>query len=66
MSKDLTPGYGQFLVYETEDGQVKIDVRLEDETVWLTQQHMVELFQSSQQNEPVEKPLCEMVLLPAE
>jgi len=56
MSKDLTtsgernPGKGQFLVYETEDGQVKIDVRLEDETVWLTQQHMVELFQSSQQN----------------
>ena len=41
---------GQFLVYETEDGQVKIDVRLEDETVWLTQQLMVELFQSSQQN----------------
>ncbi|MBW6485174.1 MAG: virulence RhuM family protein [Syntrophobacterales bacterium] len=56
MSKDLTSGdgrisgKGQFLVYETEDGQVKIDVRLEDETVWLTQQHMVELFQSSQQN----------------
>jgi hypothetical protein len=56
MSKDLTPDYdqtsdkGQFLVYETEDGQVKIDVRLEDETVWLTQQHMLELFQSSQQN----------------
>jgi hypothetical protein len=52
MSKVLTPGYGQtsgegqFLVYETEDGQVKIDVRLEDETVWLTQQIMVELFQS--------------------
>ena len=56
MSKDLMPGYGQtsdkcqFLVYETEDGQVKVDVRLEEETVWLTQQHMVELFQSSQQN----------------
>jgi hypothetical protein len=56
MSKELTPGYeqtsdkGQFLVYETEDGQIKIDVRLEDETVWLTQQLMVELFQSSQQN----------------
>jgi hypothetical protein len=56
MSKGLTPkdnrtsGKGQFLVYETEDGQVKIDVRLEDETVWLTQQQMVELFQSSQQN----------------
>jgi hypothetical protein len=56
MSKELMAGNGrtsskgQFLVYETEDGQVKIDVRLEDETVWLTQQLMVELFQSSQQN----------------
>jgi hypothetical protein len=29
---------------------VKLDVRLEDETVWLSQQHMVELFQSSRQN----------------
>ena len=36
---------GQFLVYETEDGQIKIDVRLEDETVWLTQRLMAELFQ---------------------
>jgi len=56
MSKDLVssngtaPGKGQFLVYETEDGQVKIDVRLEDETVWLTQQLMADLFQSSKQN----------------
>ena len=54
MSKDLLPGdgrdsgKGQFLVYEAEDGQVKIDVRLEDETVWLTQQLMADLFQSSQ------------------
>lgn len=45
MSKSLvivdnpTSGKGQFLVYEAEDGQVKIDVRLEDETVWLTQRH---------------------------
>ncbi len=56
MSKDLTTvdspnsGKGQFLVYEAEDGQVKIDVRLEDETVWLTQQFMADLFQSSKQN----------------
>jgi hypothetical protein len=39
------PGKGQFLVYPTEDGQTKIEVRLENETVWLTQQHMSELFQ---------------------
>ena len=41
---------GQFLVYEAEDGKVKIDVRLEDETVWLTQVQLAELFQTSQQN----------------
>lgn len=43
-------GKGQFLVYEAEDGYVKIDVRLEEETVWLPQTHLAELFQTSQQN----------------
>jgi hypothetical protein len=43
------PG-GQFLVYQTEDGKLKIDVRFEGETVWLTQQHMAELFQTTKQN----------------
>ena len=47
---DQLPQNSQFLVYETESGQLKIDVRLEDETVWLTQQLMAELFQSSKQN----------------
>ncbi|HBG21181.1 MAG TPA: hypothetical protein DDY32_18420, partial [Desulfobulbaceae bacterium] len=41
---------GPFLVYSTEDGQTKLEVRLETETVWLTQQHMAELFQTTQQN----------------
>ena len=44
MSENL-PQKGQFLVYEAEDGQIKIDVRLEDETVWLTQRLLAELFQ---------------------
>ena len=35
----------QFILYQAEDGQTKIEVRLEDETVWLTQKHMAELFQ---------------------
>ena len=48
--KPGSPPKGQFLVYRGEDGRVQIDVRLEDETVWLTQQHMAELFQTSQQN----------------
>ena len=44
------PSKGQFLVYPSEDGRVKIEVRLENGTVWLTQQHMADLFQTSKQN----------------
>jgi hypothetical protein len=40
----------QFLVYQTPDGNLKIDVRFEGETVWLTQQQMAELFQTSVPN----------------
>ncbi len=47
--KTPPPG-GQFLVYQTEDGKLKIDVRFEGETVWLTQQRMAELFQTTKQN----------------
>ena len=35
----------QVVIYQTEDGQTQIDVRLENETVWLTQAQMAELFQ---------------------
>lgn len=34
----------QIVIYQTEDGQTQIDVRLENETVWLTQAQMAELF----------------------
>ena len=44
------PAKSQFLVYAAEDGRVKVEVRLENETVWLTQQHMADLFQTSKQN----------------
>lgn len=40
----------QIIIYQTEDGQTKIDVRFEDETVWLTQALIAELFQTSPQN----------------
>ena len=40
----------KIVIYQTEDGQTQIDVRLEDETVWLTQAQMVELFQTTKQN----------------
>jgi hypothetical protein len=49
MSGNL-PATGEFLVYQTEDGRIKLEVRLENETVWLTQQLMSELFQTSKQN----------------
>ena len=34
----------KIIIYQTEDGQTQIDVRLENETVWLTQAQMAELF----------------------
>ena len=38
----------QIVIYQTEDGQTQIDVRLENETVWLTQAQMAELFEKDQ------------------
>lgn len=40
----------EIIIYQTQDGQTKIDVRLENETVWLTQNQMAELFQTTKQN----------------
>jgi hypothetical protein len=40
----------EIIIYQTEDGQNKIEVRLENETVWLTQQLLAELFQTTKQN----------------
>ena len=40
----------QFIIYQSEDGQTKLDVRFVDETVWLTQAMMAELFQTSTDN----------------
>ena len=36
----------QIIIYQTEDGQTQVDVRMENETVWLTQAQMAELFQT--------------------
>ena len=40
----------KIVIYQTEDGQTQIDVRLENETVWLTQAQMAELFERTPQN----------------
>ena len=36
---------GELLLYQTEDGKTRVEVRLEEETVWLNQKTMAELFQ---------------------
>lgn len=41
---------GEFLLYITDDGQAKLEVRLVDETVWLSQSQLAELFQTTKQN----------------
>ncbi len=40
----------QILIYQSPTGAIKIDVRLEEETVWLTQKAMTELFKTTKQN----------------
>ena len=40
----------KIVIYQTEDGQTQIDVRLENETVWLTQAQMASLYKSSRTN----------------
>ncbi len=40
----------QLIIYQTEAGETRIDVRFQDETVWLSQQLMAELFQTTKQN----------------
>jgi hypothetical protein len=44
------PRQGEIIVYQSDDGQIKLEVRLEDETLWLTQQLIAELFQTTVPN----------------
>ena len=41
---------GQILIYQTEEGQTRLEVRLEGETLWLTQKAIAELYQTTKQN----------------
>src|ERR1035437_5466967 len=50
MTKKHQEDNSEFLLYQTEDGTSKIEVRLENDTVWLTQSQMVHLFQTTKQN----------------
>ena len=49
-AKALEKSKGQILIYQTEGGRTKFEVRLEGETVWLTQKTMAELYQTTKQN----------------
>lgn len=42
--------HGEIILYQTEDGLTEIDVRFEDETVWLTQAQLCDLYQTSKSN----------------
>ncbi len=41
---------GEVVIYESENGHVRIEVKLDDETVWLSQQQLSELYQTSRTN----------------
>ncbi|MDF1591920.1 MAG: virulence RhuM family protein [Desulfobacterales bacterium] len=49
-SNKIPEGGSQVVLYQTEDGQSRVQVRLENETVWLTQNLMAELYQTTKQN----------------
>ncbi|NLM30083.1 MAG: cell filamentation protein Fic, partial [Methanomicrobiales archaeon] len=46
----MTFDSSEIIIYQTDDGQTRIDVRMEEETVWLSQAQMAELFQTTKQN----------------
>jgi hypothetical protein len=49
-SNDLVPRGGNILIYQSEGGQTKIEVRLEGETLWLNQADLAQLYQTTKQN----------------
>ena len=49
MPDDATP-QSSIVLYQTEDGRTRIQCRFENETIWLTQAQMAELFQTTPQN----------------
>jgi hypothetical protein len=50
VNENMLEKRSEILIYQTEDGRTRIDVRLEDEAVWLTQTAMAELYQTTKQN----------------
>ena len=50
MTQTSINGGGEVVLYEAPDGGVRLDVRLEQETVWLTQRQMATLFETTPEN----------------
>lgn len=50
MSENTLVPDGKFLLYQTEDGQNRVECRFADENLWMSQSGMAELFQTSKQN----------------
>ncbi len=47
---ELEKKQGEIIIYQADDGNTKIDVKMQDETVWLSQSQLVELYQTSKSN----------------
>jgi hypothetical protein len=46
----MNNGQGNMVIYQAGDGQTCLEVKMEDETVWLTQAQLVELYQTGKSN----------------
>jgi len=65
-SESIQSGRGEIILYQTADGQTRIECRFRDESIWLTQRLMAELFQTSVPNINQHlKAIFEEELLPA-
>jgi|GEM_PF-2453089 len=47
---DIQKKYPDFVIYETDDNSIKVSVRLDEETVWLTQKQLAEIFDTTREN----------------
>ena len=50
IDKEINPMDSQFLIYQNQEGDIKIDLRFQDETIWLSLDQMATLFSRSNRN----------------
>ena len=55
--QNIIPSKGEIIIYQTPDGQTKLDVKLDNDNVWLTQAQMSLLFNKSSTYSIAGKPL---------